>query len=250
MVLGESVNEYEIIIIGLMGYFLLQGGAEFGGQMKASDLRAIELAGGKQAPVCIIETAAAPDNNHVRAGRNGRHWFQSLGAQLVSVAGVIDRTTANDPKNAARLSQSKLIYMLGGFPVYLAETLRETMCWTAMMAALDHGAVLAGSSAGAMVLCEHLFDPQKKEVVQGLGLLPGCCILPHHNTFGRQWAPQLQKDLPQATLIGIDEQTGMINDGPDHKWNVYGSGAVSVYQDNPLERHLVERHLAGTPFRY
>jgi cyanophycinase len=228
-----------------MGYTLLQGGAEFGGRMKESDLRAVELAGGKQAPVCIIETAAAPDNNHLRAGRNGRIWFLSLGAQNVSVAGVIDRTTADDPKNAARLRQSKLLYMLGGFPVYLAQVLRQTRCWAAMMAALDHGAVLAGSSAGAMVLCEHLFDHQKKEVVHGLGLLPGCCILPHHNTFGRQWAPQLQRDLPQATLIGIDEQTGMVNDGPNGKWNVYGPGAVSVYRDNKLERHL-----AGTPFRY
>jgi len=32
-----------------MGYILLEGGAEFGGMMKAPDQRAIELAGGKEA---------------------------------------------------------------------------------------------------------------------------------------------------------------------------------------------------------
>ncbi len=226
-----------------MGYLVLQGGAEFGGQMKVSDLRAIELAGGHQTTVCIIAAAAAPDNNHDRAGRNGRQWFKALGAQRVSVSGVIDRATADDPENAEQLLQSNLIYILGGFPVYLAECLRGTRCWTATMAALDGGAVLAGSSAGAMVLCEYLYDPQNAEVIQGLDLLPGCCILPHHDTFGWKWAPHLQNDLPQATLIGIDEQTGMINDGLHGKWNVYGRGGVSVYSDNRLEHHL-----AGMPF--
>jgi cyanophycinase len=221
---------------GTMGYLMLQGGAEFGGEMKRSDLRAIELAGGPQAPICIIAAAASPDNNHLRAGRNGQQWFFSLGAQHVTVAAVIDRSTADDPETAQQLQHSRLIYMLGGFPAYLAQCLRGTRCWTAMLASLDQGAVLAGSSAGAMVLCEHLYNPQGKTVMQGLGLLPGCCILPHHNTFGQQWAPRLQKELPGATLIGIDEQTGMINDGPRGAWRVRGLGAVWVYSDKRLER--------------
>ncbi|WP_345105299.1 hypothetical protein [Candidatus Villigracilis vicinus] len=35
-----------------MGYLLLEGGAEFGGRMSEPDLRAIELAGGVDAPIC------------------------------------------------------------------------------------------------------------------------------------------------------------------------------------------------------
>jgi len=54
-----------------MGYLLLEGGAEFGGEMREPDLKAIELAGGFDAPIRIIPTAAAPDNNHQRAGNNG-----------------------------------------------------------------------------------------------------------------------------------------------------------------------------------
>ncbi len=77
-----------------MGYFLLAGGAEFperasglcGGRMSEPDLRAIELAGGFDAPICFIPTAAAPDNNHKRAGNNGIRWFQSLGAKQVLAA--------------------------------------------------------------------------------------------------------------------------------------------------------------------
>ena len=53
----------------MQGYLLLEGGAEFGGQMAVPDLRAIELAGGPATLITIIPTAAAPDNNHQRAGR-------------------------------------------------------------------------------------------------------------------------------------------------------------------------------------
>ena len=71
-----------------MGYLLLEGGAEFGGRMSEPDLRAIELAGGFDAPICIIPTAAAPDHNHKRAGNNGIRWFKSLGAKKVFTADV------------------------------------------------------------------------------------------------------------------------------------------------------------------
>jgi len=64
----------------MTGYLLLEGGAEFGGKMAEPDRRAIELAGGPDVIISIIPTAAAPDNNHQRAGSNGVNWFKSLGA--------------------------------------------------------------------------------------------------------------------------------------------------------------------------
>ena len=51
----------------MAGYLLLEGGAEFGGQMAVPDRRALELAGGFEARISIIPTAAAPDNNFLRA---------------------------------------------------------------------------------------------------------------------------------------------------------------------------------------
>ena len=79
-----------------MGYILLEGGAEFGGQMSEPDLRAIELAGGFDAPICIIPTAAAPDHNHKRAGNNGIRWFRSLGARNVFAVDVISTPFGRD----------------------------------------------------------------------------------------------------------------------------------------------------------
>ena len=54
-----------------MGYIVLEGGAEFGGLMSEPDLRALALAGGFDARLSIIPAAAAPDNNHQRAGQSG-----------------------------------------------------------------------------------------------------------------------------------------------------------------------------------
>src|SRR5437588_5464516 len=197
----------------MTGYLLLEGGAEFGGKMAEPDRRAIELAGGPDVIISIIPTAAAPDNNHQRAGRNGLNWFKSLGARRIEVLPLIDKASANDPEIAARLSQSRLIYMLGGFTGYLGQMLAHSASWQAMLKAYEAGAVLAGSSAGAMVLCQYYYDPGKSQVVEGLGLVPNTCVLPHHNTFGKSWATLMTVNLPDAVLLGIDERTGMLDDG-------------------------------------
>ena len=211
-----------------MGDLLLAGGAEFGGKMSAPDLRAIELAGGMDAPICIIPTAAAADNNHQRAGNNGLRWFKSLGAKNVFSVDVIDSKSANDNSLAASIRTSRLIYLLGGFPRYLGETLANSICWHAALEAYEAGAVIAGSSAGAMVLCEHYYDPNEKKLLQGLNLVPNTCVLPHHNNFGKAWSKQLADALPNSILIGIDEHTGMVTDA-DGGWQVLGAGEVTLY---------------------
>lgn len=212
-----------------MGFILLEGGAEFGGRMADPDRRAIELAGGVDAPISIIPTAAAPDHNHERAGSNGARWFASLGARRVSMLPLIDRASANNPVITAALRASRLIYMLGGFTHYLGQTLLGSASWQAALEAYAAEAVIAGSSAGAMVLCEHYYDPQGRRVQAGLGLVPNACVLPHHNTFGQGWALRLTKLLPNSVLIGIDEHTGMLDDGADGAWRVYGQGAITLY---------------------
>ena len=226
-----------------MGYLLLEGGAEFGGRMRDSDLRAIELAGGFNAPIRIIPTAAAPDNNHQRAGNNGIRWFQSLGAKDVVSVPLIDKPSANDEKIAASLRDAKLIYLLGGFTHYLGQTLKDSLAWDGAVDAYHNGAVIAGSSAGAMVMCEFYFDPSAGRVHEGLNLVPNSLVLPHHNTFGKGWAPKLIKKIPDVTLIGIDEHTGLLDDGEDNSWNVYGVGGVTLYR-----KGVVESHKAGSIF--
>lgn len=215
------------------GYIVLEGGAEFGGRMAEADTRAIELAGGPGVPVSIIPTAAAPDHNDRRAGTNGTRWFRSLGATHVETLPLVDKSSANDAPIIEKLSASRLIYMLGGFPGYLGETLRGSRAWEAMVGAYQRGAVLAGSSAGAMVLCQYFFDPRQGKITEGLGLLPNTCVLPHHNTFGKGWVSRLSASLPDVVLLGLDERTAIIDDATHERqtgWRVYGQGTVTVYR--------------------
>ena len=179
-----------------MGYILLEGGAEFGGQMAEPDRQAIMLAGGPDTPISIIPAAAAPDNNHQRAGRNGVGWFRRLGATNVSALPLIDGPSANAPELAETLTTSKLIYLLGGFPQYLAQTLNGSRSWQALLGAYLSGAVIAGSSAGAMVLCKYYYDPLSSRVVEGLNLVKHIFILPHHNTYGKDWFPASETSAP------------------------------------------------------
>ncbi len=224
-----------------MGYLLLEGGAEFGGRMRDPDRKAIELAGGFEAPIRIIPTAAAPDNNHQRAGNNGIRWFQNLGARDVLSLPLIDTVSANDNNIVKSLRDAKLIYMLGGFTGYLGETLKGSAAWEAVLEAYQAGAVVAGSSAGAMVMCEFYYDHREGQVVDGLNLVKNAIVMPHYDTFGKSWASRLL-EISQVTLIGIDEQTGMIDDGA-HAWNVYGAGNVTLYRN-----HQVETYPSGKSF--
>lgn len=215
-----------------MGYILLEGGAEFGGHMEAADFRAIELAGGLHVPISIIPAAAAPAKDHQNAGNNGVQWFRSLGATNVTALPLIDKKSANDHGVAETLRQSRIIYLLGGSPRYLEQCLRTSASWQAMLTAYEAGAVLGGSSAGAMVLCEHYYDPFQEKTYKGLGLLLGTCVIPHYDTFGHGWLELLFELLLDTIFIGIDEQTGMVNAEVKSRWQVYGKGTVKLFRSN------------------
>jgi cyanophycinase len=216
----------------MAGYILLAGGTEFEGMMFQPDLRAIELAGGNDAPICILPTAIGRGHRYENAGAEGVQWFRDLGGREVEYLPVMNKKAANDTQLAGRISNARLIYLMSGFMGYLGRTLANSECWKAMLSAYHAGAVIAGSGAGAMVLCQHFYDPSVQKIYPGLGLLPNTCILPHHDVFGKGWVERLRKALPGVTILGIDEQTAIINDvehGRKPGWNVYGQGTVTLY---------------------
>ncbi len=229
---------------GGLGFILLEGGAEFSGQMAVADRQAVRRAGGPDRPIRIIPAAAAPDRNHRRAGQNGVDWFQRLGATDVSSLTLIDRQSADDPVIASELARAGLIYLLGGFPRYLCQALQGSRSWQAMLAAHSKGAVIAGSSAGAMVLCEYYYDPSTSRVYPGLNLVNGACVLPHHDTFGKDWAPRIREIPGSVILVGIDEQTGAINDIAPDRWRAYGKGKITLYQKDIIGQFNTRQEFA------
>ena len=215
--------------------------------MAAPDRRGIELAGGADAPIVIIPTAAFPDNNHLRAGGNGRRWFTSLGATDVQTAPLLDRDSAADPEVMHTLAEARLIYLLGGFPGYLCQTLQDTPAWTAMRTAYANGAVAGRQQRRRDGPVRASPRPARPAGHTRTGADSQCVCAAHHNNFGQGWAERLRALLPQATLVGIDECTGMINDQLGRAWSVHGAGAVTLYRPGqPLSSPQVYR--PGEPF--
>jgi len=215
-----------------LGILVLEGGSEFQGKMEEPDKKALALIGNRKARLRIIPTAAVPENNSSRAGNNALKWFRKLGAKNIISLPIIDKETANDSELSTELRRADFIFILGGSPGYLESTLRDSRALDALLDAYQAGAVVVGSSAGAMVLCEWYFDPAAKKIKKGFGILNGVILIPHHNTIKSQWQSLYLDKVADVLWVGIDEQTGMINQLEHNRWTVYGQGGVTVYRRN------------------
>jgi cyanophycinase len=160
------------------------------------------------------------------AAANGVRHFNRLGAQAEGVM-IVDAATANDPALAAQLAAARLIYIAGGDPGYLLRSLSGSLAWRAMLGAWRSGAVLAGSSAGAMVLCEAMWNPGSSRVEPALGEVKHAAVIPHHKPES-EWVKRLQSALDKDfAILGIAEQTALIWDGT--AWRATGPGDVTIY---------------------
>jgi len=181
-----------------------------------------------------IPTAAAPEGE-----RNLRRWLDlgaaqadRLGVEQIPVV-VRDRAEADSPDAAAAIAGAGLIYLSGGSPTFLAETLRGTLVWDAILAAWRTGSALAGCSAGAIALTGWVpfMRAPMRSPDPGLGVLPALRVLPHFDKM-IAWVPDLlaraRTRAPDGTVVlGIDEDTAMVDlTGAGHTWRVYGRQQV------------------------
>jgi cyanophycinase len=204
----------------------LAGGAEFQRGCDEADRTLIDAAGGAGTRVAILPTAAAAEGAPRMAAANGVRHFNRLGAQAEGVM-IVDAATANDPALAAQLAAARLIYIAGGDPGYLLRSLSGSLAWRTMLDAWRNGAVLAGSSAGAIVLCEAMWDPGARRVEAALGMVKRAAVIPHHKP-GSEWVKLLQSAFNNGfSILGVAEQTALIWDGT--AWHVAGPGDVTIY---------------------
>ena len=152
---------------------------------------------------------------------------------------IFTREDANNPEYATLIKDCALIYMSGGDPHYLAETLMGTPLWSAIQENWRTGTSLAGCSAGAMVLSSHIpnFRLLKKAPTAGLNLLPEIRVIPHFNKFFR-WIPESAAKVllhvpDDSILIGVDELTAIVKRSGDQHWVVVGEAKVHVLKGMP-----------------
>ena len=194
-----------------------------------------DLIAGRSPRYVQLATAAAPegDESLARWHRLAREQAERLGVEQV-VVDVRTREDAESRRWVQEIEGAGLIYLSGGNPAFLAETLRGTAVWHAMVAAHEAGAALAGCSAGAMALSE--WAPRMRDLVHphqptGLGLVQQVRVIPHFDKM-LGWMPDVLRNAflhkpDTTTLIGIDEDTALVSVG-DGEWEVRGRQSVWV----------------------
>ena len=188
------------------------------------------------------------------AGQEGERsltYWRELGAAQgerigvpTSFLPVFTREHANDPLLAARVAEAGLLYLSGGNPGHLGETLVGSLVGDAIMAHVRSGGALAGCSAGAMVLGTTVptFRFGSRAPVAGFDLLPGLQVIPH---FNRLFELAI-KGAPDSTrhLLGIENLTALVRWSAATEWRVVGHGAVHLLRGSPRQQLVAGEALA------
>lgn len=197
-----------------------------------ADIEAALIAG--RAPRYVqIATAAVPDGPATleRWHRLGVEQARRIGVTPVTVP-VATREDANDPAIVKLIDGAGLIYLSGGNPNFLAETLRDTKLWSAIEAQWRSGAALAGCSAGAMVMAAWVptIRHPREGGTPGLGLLSHLRVIPHFDAFMKRMPDVATRFLvghdDEVTVVGVDEDTAIVG-GPE-EWVVQGQSSAWI----------------------
>jgi cyanophycinase len=182
-----------------------------------------------RAEVLVLPTAAAYEHPQ-RAVDTAAQWFAAFGATARGLM-VVGRRDAENPAMAREVADARFIYLGGGSPLHLRSVLKDSPLWGSLTAAWRSGAVLAGSSAGAMVLGDPMVDPRGGALTLGLGLVPHLAVLPHYDTWSEEKAHRtVQLATGHLRIAAVDERTALIRN-PEGNWRAAGAGAVTVYVD-------------------
>ena len=222
--------------VSVSGTLALVGAGEFLPPIASVDTMLLEHVNG--APhVVVLPTAAAPDGPTVLArwAKLGVDHFSQLGATVEAVM-LLKREDADDASIVSKIARSNFIYLSGGKPRYLLETLQGTAAWQAIMNVLSTGGVLAGCSAGAMVLGGELFDfPKLWRTIPALGLAPDIIVVPHFDEIPAAFTSSISLTKRKLTIVGIDGSTALVRSNT--QWSVLGSGGVTVFNGNHKTRY-------------
>jgi cyanophycinase len=200
--------------------------------------------------VAVLPTASFPDGEATfqRWASMGVSHFEGLGAEVEPVL-VRDRDGADDPAASQAIGEADLIYLSGGKPGYLLRALAGSSVGAALAEAHLRGAVVAGCSAGAMVLGSRTFDFRMRAMPwplrwdPGLGMAPDVAVIPHYDAWPEPMSALVVLQSPRdVVVIGVDEDTAVV--GQDGAWQVRGESRATVWRG----RHR-ERFRAGDVFR-
>ena len=213
---------------------MLIGGAEDKVGNRAILRRFVELSGGAEARLAII---AAASEIHGIIGQTYQRIFDELGARDVRVMELNRREQCFDLAALEPLNDATGIFLTGGNQLKLMTILGGTPAATRIRRVYRYGCLVAGTSAGASAVCQHMVayglsgtTPRKAMMhfAPGLGLITRLLVDQHFGARGR--TGRLITAIahnPYLIGVGLDEDTAIEIDA-SRMARVFGRGSVMV----------------------
>ncbi len=208
---------------GIAGTLVLCGG----GPLPADALKAfLAAAGGESARLVVIPTASEDAD---RDDANLLDLWNDRELASLTLLHTRSRETADREDFVAPLREATAVWFEGGQQSRLAEAYMGTRTEREVMALLERGGAVGGTSAGAAVMSRLMITGGNPQAQVGVGfdLLPDAVIDQHFTQRGRQ--PRLRAVLdqnPGRWGVGIDEGAALVVRG---RWmRVLGESKVTV----------------------
>ncbi len=234
------------------GFIVPIGGAE---DKVGDDIilkRFVDLAGGREAHIVVIPTASELRDT----GRRYARLFEGLRSRVTRVLPFESRRECENGEALAELEQATGVFLTGGNQLRLSTMLGGTPVAKALRLMNARGIVVAGTSAGAAFMSEHMIAYGDEgatprggmvQLAPGLGLTNRTIVDQHFRQRDR--LGRLLTALafnPFAVGIGLDEDTAAFI-GPDESLEVVGSGAITIVDPAQLEYSSMDAARRGEP---
>ena len=196
------------------------------------DQHLLELSGGSE--VVVLPTGSAYENPHLLV-EQATAWFEGLGAKVIE-APILTRPDGMAAENIDLVRSARFLYLAGTSAMHLRSVLKDSPVYDAMLEAYHGGAVLAGTNAGADVLCDPMVDARGGAFTVGLGLVSDLAVIPRSNTWSKDKIHRTVDLAPHGVALAeIPEATALLR-APDGAWRTSGVGTVEVYVEHKLAR--------------
>jgi cyanophycinase len=234
------------------GYIVPIGGAEEKFDNPEILDRFVDICGGKSARIGIIPTASELDDT----GRNYEKLFRTLGIKHAKVLPFETRDDCEHSEYLDYIEKSDGVFLTGGNQLRLSTTLGGTAVSQMIRRRNAAGMHVAGTSAGAAFMPEHMIaggfegstpSPDLVTMAPGLGLTNKFIIDQHfrqRDRLGRLLTALAYN--PFAVGIGLDEDTAAFID-PMENLEVVGSGGITVIDPTDLSYSSMDQARRGEP---
>lgn len=234
------------------GFIVPIGGAEAKVRDREILTRFVELCGGENARIAVIPTASQLEET----GPRYEAVFADIGVAYVRDFPFRSRADCESEEWLDDLSRSTGVFLTGGNQLRLSTMLGGTRVGSMLRDLSANGVHIAGTSAGAAFLSEHMIafgaegpSPRANMVTlaPGLGLTNRLIVDQHfreRDRIGRLMTAVGYN--PFALGLGLDEDTAAFI-GPDDVLEVAGSGSVTILDPSDLEYSSMDSAYQSEP---